>query len=161
MAYCKNCVHKCEDHSLLDFISTVQYMNHFIKEKRVDRKETSPRSIKTQRELGKYPIILTSPLVNNIYVCNTVKSNVPGSNISSPFITLHYTILTSIGKRGFYMIMTIYGITNSPKKCVCLTKIIEQIPKTTGWIIRSIKIYTRFWIIKAKAYMSRNLFQKK
>ena len=27
---CINCVHNCEDHSLLDFISAVQYMKYFI-----------------------------------------------------------------------------------------------------------------------------------
>ena len=27
---CLNCVHNCDDHSLLDFKSAVQYMNHFI-----------------------------------------------------------------------------------------------------------------------------------
>ena len=27
---CLNCVHSCEDHSLLDFKSAVQYMKHFI-----------------------------------------------------------------------------------------------------------------------------------
>ena len=27
---CLNCVHKCDDHSLLDFKSAVQYMKHFI-----------------------------------------------------------------------------------------------------------------------------------
>ena len=27
---CLNCVHNCNDHSLLDFKSAVQYMKHFI-----------------------------------------------------------------------------------------------------------------------------------
>ena len=59
------------------------------------------------------------------------------------------------------MIMVYMALQTHQKMCLSNQLIIEQIPKTTGWIIRPIKIYTRFWIIKVKTNMSRNLFQKK